>query len=170
MDKKILAGFISALAMTLPFLAISVSAETSYVKATVTGYCGETLSSGYTGNVSFGSVAQGSSDNPASANGDGETTNSSYKVTTSSNANCNVTYSATDFSGAGTIAKANLKMNVTNFADGYAGNGTTTFASNIVVGSLATGSELYSNLFLSVPALQAKGSYQSTLSITIAEA
>jgi hypothetical protein len=167
MDKKILAGFISALAMTLPFLAITVSADNSYVTATVTGYCAQTLSSAYTDNVTFGSVAQGSSNNPAGGNGDGNATNSSYLVTTSSNQNCNVTYSAIDFSGAGTIAKANLKMNVTKFADGYAGNGTNTFGSSIAVVSLGTGSELYSNFFLSVPALQAKGAYQSNLTIAI---
>jgi hypothetical protein len=170
MDKKILAGFISALAMTLPFLAISVSAVDSYVKVTVTGYCSTTLSSGFTGNVSFGSLGQGTTNNPATSNGDGETTNSSYLVTTSSNTNCNVTYSATDFSGAGTIAKANLKMNVTKFADGYAGNGTSTFASNIKVASVGDGEELYSNFFLTIPALQAKGGYQSELTVSTLEA
>jgi len=167
--KKIIVGLLSAILLALPLFAFSAKADTSYVTATVTGYCSQTLSSGYQNNVTFGSVAQGTTNNPATSNGDGNATNSSYKITTSSNTNCNVTWGATDFTGAGTITKSNFKMNVTKFADGYAGNGSTVFTSDITKGTLSTGSELYSNFFLTVPALQAKGAYTSTMTISIAE-
>jgi len=95
-----------------------------------------------------------------------------YNITTSSNTDCNITWSAVDFtSGANTIVKGNLSMNVTESADYPSGVGTasTTFTTDIEVGSLDSGSVMFSNYFLDVPALQAEGAYTSTLTITIAE-
>ena len=172
MDKrKMIAGFLSALLLALPLMAMTVSADTSYVTATVGKYCAQTLSADYGTNVTFGSVTHNTLNNNATGNGIG-TGASMYNVTTSSNTNCNITWSAIDFtSGANIIGKDNLSMNVTESPSYPSGVGTasTTFATAIEVGNLDSGSVMYSNFFLDVPNLQAEGTYVSNLTITIAE-
>jgi hypothetical protein len=168
MKTKLIAG-LSAILMALPLLMASVNADTSYVTATIGGYCSQTLSAGYQNNVTFGTLAQGTSDNNATGNGDGETVNGDYNITTSSNTNCNITWSSGNFvSGGNTLAKGNFSMNVTEDPD-IAGLTSTTFANPIEVGNLNTGSIMHSNFFLDVPSLQAKGAYTATLTITVEE-
>jgi len=170
--KRTALALSSLILLTFFSLSLPITySETAYATLTVGTFTSITLSAGYISNITF-PVSNVNTLATAIGNGDGSTTYSIYNVTFNGNVQGNVTYSATDFTGAGTIGKGNFSMNTT--VNDYASADFTknmTFDTNHIFGFLDNADVLHSNFWVYVPdAGTAQGYYQSIVTISVAQA
>ena len=149
--------------LALAFLGYQARADTVEVNATVSPSISVVFQ--YSA-VDFGSLTQGTSDNPAPNQADGV-----YNVTVTTNANYKVEASGTDFSdGAGhTFAISNLKMDTNSTAGNLAlGDAValSTSAQTIDTNIPYTETTNYHGFWLTIPSNQYAATYSSTVTIT----
>jgi len=142
--------------------------ETAYATLTVGTYTSITLSSRYANNITF-PITERNHLATATDNGN-ESSYSQYYVTFNGNVQGNITYSATNFTGAGTIDKSNFAVNTTK--NGYSSPNhemNATFANNQTYSFLNNNDKLYSNFWVYVPNVP-DGEYKSVVTVAVSEA
>jgi hypothetical protein len=159
--KKELFALATALSVLLSTPAIFADAIT--VSATVSSYISATFNYD---TVAFGTLTQGSNNNPAPYNADGR-----YNVTVSSNLEWKVSAYGTDFSNSGhSFSISNLKMDTDSTKEGLSlsnAKALSTSSQDIDTG-YGAGENIvnYNGFWLSIPANQYATSYTSTVTIT----
>jgi hypothetical protein len=166
--KKMFAMLVLTTLLAMPLNL--VLADESTVTASVDSYASLTLSSGYQNNVTFGALTHNTANNNATGNGNGVDAHSTYTVTVNTNTdNATLQYSSTDFTGAGTIGKANFGM-YKSVDPSYAtvcDASSVKFSSDQYEVDLVDDDVVYSNFCLDVPSGQTSGNYEATLTVAV---
>jgi len=145
------------------------NSESAFVTLSVGTYTAITLSSGYISNISF-PITTKNALATATGNGNGSSY-PLYYVTFNGNVQGNVSFSATNFTGAGNIDKNLFAMNLT--INGYPSSNhlnNVTFATNNTYGFLNNNDRMYSNYWVFVPSTVVEGDYLSVVTVVVSEA